>query len=151
MGPDAATSPMVASNPDGRGAVYGSVVTTRIWQATRYDKGSSVVPISLTDFPFFWEGSVIYQLVYELPGLCTFLGRLPAAHMPVTDLAIAQKEHETAFSERSDKSRIRATTFSPLLPETVMLKTFSVGKAHSKASYSVLFTSRLKTSSIEGC
>jgi hypothetical protein len=68
MAPGAATSPMVASNPDGRGAVYGSVVTACIWQATRYDKGSPVVPISLTDFPFFWEGSVIFQLVYELQG-----------------------------------------------------------------------------------
>src|SRR5215470_16540299 len=66
MAPGAATSPMVASNLDGRGAVYGSVVTVSRWQATRYDKGSPVVPISLTDFPFFWEGSVIHQVVYEL-------------------------------------------------------------------------------------
>jgi hypothetical protein len=42
------------------------VVTACMWQATRYDKGSPVGLISLTDFPFFWEGSVSYQVVYEL-------------------------------------------------------------------------------------
>jgi hypothetical protein len=53
------------------------VVTACMWQATRYDKGSPVGLISLTDFPFFWEGSVSYQVVYELPAkISSFCDRL---------------------------------------------------------------------------